>query len=152
MRRGEEFRLACACAAALAAALSVACARGPQTQNAAAPTPQAAASPVPWKTIEPPAQVGAPSGSPRAQQTPAGVKSYNGVGVVRLINLEEGWLEIDHEEIKGFMAAMQMEWSVRDKALLKSVRVGDRVNFTVEDDNGTEVITELKKAPAAPQR
>jgi Cu/Ag efflux protein CusF len=133
------------------AALSASCAREPQTTNASA-TPQAAASPVPWKTIEPPAQVGAPSGTPRAQQTPAGARSYNGVGVVRLINLEEGWLEIDHEEIKGFMAAMQMEWSVRDKALLKSVRVGDRVNFTVEDDNGTEVITELKKAPAAPEQ
>jgi Cu(I)/Ag(I) efflux system protein CusF len=129
--------------------------REPRYRKAAQPTPQAGAapSPVPWKTIEPPAQVGAPAAAgttPQARQTPAAVKSYNGGGVVRLVNLEEGWLEIDHEEIKGFMAAMQMEWSVRDKALLKSVRVGDRVNFTVEDDNGTEVITELKKAPAAP--
>ncbi len=59
-------------------------------------------------------------------------------------------MEIDHEEIKDFMPAMQMEWSVRDRSMLKSVRVGDKVNFTVEDDNGNEVITELKKAPAAP--
>jgi Cu/Ag efflux protein CusF len=31
--------------------------------------------------------------------------------------------------------------------MLKRVRVGDKVNFTVEDNNGSEVITELKKAP-----
>jgi Cu/Ag efflux protein CusF len=42
-----------------------------------------------------------------------------------------------------------MEWSVKDRAMLKSVRVGDRVDFTVEDDNGSEVVTELKKKPAA---
>jgi Cu/Ag efflux protein CusF len=139
----------------LAAALAVYYGgREPRNRKAAAaPTPQAgaAASPVPWKTIEPPTQVGGgAAATPRPRQTPAAVKSYSGVGVVRIINLKEGWLEIDHEEIKGFMAAMQMEWSVRDKSVLKSVRVGDKVNFTVEDDNGTEVITELKKAPAAP--
>ena len=132
----------------LAAALAVYYGgREPRYGKVARPTPQAAASPIPWKTIEPPAQVAA--GTPQAQQTPAAVKSYSGTGVVRLINLEEGWLEIDHEEIPGFMAAMQMEWSVKDRAMLKSVKVGDRVNFTVEDNNGTQVITELKKAPAA---
>jgi Cu/Ag efflux protein CusF len=136
----------------LMAALSVSCGQRPQTGTAAEPTPQAAtssASPVPWKTIEPPAQVATPAGTPKAQQ-PGAVKSYSGTGVVRLINLKEGWLEIDHEEIPGFMAAMQMEWSVKDKAMLKQVRVGDKVNFTVEDDNGSEVITELKKASDAP--
>jgi Cu/Ag efflux protein CusF len=38
-----------------------------------------------------------------------------------------------------------MEWSVKDRAMLKRVRVGDKVNFTIEDDNGSEVITGLKK-------
>ena len=41
---------------------------------------------------------------------------------------------------------MQMEWSVTDREMLKSVQVGDEVNFVVEDYNGTQVITELKKA------
>jgi hypothetical protein len=36
------------------------------------------------------------------------------------------------------------------RSMLKSVGVGDKVDFTVEDDNGNEVITELKKSPAAP--
>jgi Cu/Ag efflux protein CusF len=132
----------------LMAALSVSCGQQPRAENASVPTPQAAdasASPIPWATIEPPAQVPAAAGTSNAQQ-PA-VKSYSGTGLVRLINLKEGWLEIDHEEIKDFMPAMQMEWLVKDKAMLKRVRVGDKVNFTLEDNNGSEVITEIKKVP-----
>jgi Cu/Ag efflux protein CusF len=135
-----------------AAALSVSCGHRPGAENAPTPTPQAAvasASPIPWGTIEPPAQVPTPAGTTNASQ-PVAVKSYSGTGVVRLINLKEGWLEIDHEEIKGFMSAMQMEWSVKDKSMLKRVRVGDKVNFTVEDNNGSEVITELRKVTANP--
>lgn len=131
----------------LMAALSVSCGEQPRAENASEPAPQAAdasPSPIPWATIEPPAQAPAPAGTPNAQR-PSAVKSYSGTGVVRLINLKEGWLEIDHEEIKGFMAAMQMEWSVKDRAMLKRVRVGDKVNFTLEDNNGSEVITGLKK-------
>jgi len=136
------------------AALSASC--GQESQNGAAETNQQAAksspSPIPWATIEPPkppAQDAVPAGTPQAAQPyvrRAGAKSYAGVGVVRLINLNEGWLEIDHEEIKGFMPAMQMEWSVTDREMLKSIQVGDKVNFVVEDNNGTQVITELKKA------
>ena len=136
----------------LTAALSASCA-GQSAQQSAAPSP----SPIPWATIEvptQPTQAGVASGTPRLQQRPpvrrAAGKSYDGVGVVRLINFEEGWLEIDHEEIKGLMPAMQMEWYVTNREMLKTVQVGDKVNFVVNDDNGTEVITELKKA--APPR
>jgi Cu/Ag efflux protein CusF len=132
----------------LLATLALSCG-GSQAGKTTEPTPQAAASPIPWKTIEPPTQVGVAGATPRAQQ-PSAARTYSGVGVVRLVNLKEGWLEIDHEEIKGLMPAMQMEWSVRDRTMLESVRVGDKVNFTIEDDNGTEVITELKRAAATP--
>ena len=87
-------------------------------------------------------------GTPQAEQARLPVKIFRGTGVIRSINLKEGWFEIDHEEIEGFMAAMQMQWSVRDRLILKSLKVGDKVDFTGEDDNGNEVITELKKAPA----
>jgi Cu/Ag efflux protein CusF len=104
---------------------------------------------------KPPTQVGAAPAAPAqtrpTKQTkwPTGGKPYEGRGVVRLINLEEGWLEIDHEEIKGLMPAMQMEWSVTDRSMLKTVGVGDKVNFTVVDNNGTQFITRLAKAPDA---
>ena len=47
------------------------------------------------------------------------------------------------------MPAMKMQWRVRDKALLNSLSGGDKVDFTLEDDNGSELITDIKKAPAA---
>lgn len=137
-----------------AATLAAACARGPEAGAAPGPTPQAAASPaqpIPWGTIQPPGQVGAPAGTPSAQPTRLPVKTFHGTGIVRAVHLKEGWFEIDHEDIAGYMPAMQMQWSVRDKSMLRSVAAGDRVDFTLTDDNGTELITELKKAPAAPK-
>lgn len=132
------------------ATFSVACGgRTPEGQQAAGSTPQpgrAAASPVPWKTIEPPAQIGIPAGSPKPPE-PAVHRTYSGVGVIRAINLDEGWFEIDHEEIEGVMPAMRMIWRVREKALLKSVRAGEKVRFKVVDNNGSELVTELAKAP-----
>jgi Cu/Ag efflux protein CusF len=131
------------------AMLSVSCGKQPQAGNTPEPTPEsAAAPPIPWKTIEPPTQIG-PSQGPQNPQQPSVVRTFSGTGVVRLVNRKEGWLEIDHEAIEGLMPAMQMEWSVKDRAMLKSVRAGDKVNFTIEDNNGSEVIIELKKAPPA---
>lgn len=145
----------------LAATLSASCGQGTQTGTAGQTSQVATSSPspIPWATIEPPTQAAAPAGTPQPgnatassqfvfpkNMSPADVKTFNGVGVVRLINFEEGWIEIDHEEIKGFMPAMHMEWAVRDRTLLKSVQVGDKVNFTVLDYKGTEYITKLKKA------
>src|SRR5262244_298418 len=40
-------------------------------------------------------------------------KPYPGTGVVVTINREEAWIEINHEEIKGLMPAMQMEFNVK---------------------------------------
>lgn len=127
-------------ACVLAAVLSASCARREQE----GPKPPAGASPIPWGTIEPPRQAGVASGTPQPRLP---VRTFRGHGIVRLINLEEGWFEVDHEEIENFMPAMQMEWSVKDRSLLKSVSVGDRIEFTLEDDNGSEVVTELKRAP-----
>src|SRR5918912_2701239 len=128
---------------ALALMLSASCAQRAREGAKAGPTPQAGASPIPWGTIEPPSKVAVAPGTPQPRLP---VRTFKGRGIVRLINMEEGWFEIDHEEIKGFMPAMQMEWLVKDRSLLKSVGVGDTVEFTLEDDNGNEVVTGLKKS------
>lgn len=92
-----------------------------------------------------------------AAKLPLGVPSppvinqpYYGTGVIKIINVKEGWVEIDHEEIKGLMPAMEMEFWVRDVSLLQSVSVGDRVDFTVIETGKGEYITELKKVAATP--
>jgi Cu/Ag efflux protein CusF len=42
---------------------------------------------------------------------------------------------------------MQMEFFVKDKAILKGLAIGDRVDFTVEYKHPQEVITSIKKTP-----
>lgn len=74
-------------------------------------------------------------------------RPYSGTGVVTIVNRKEGWVEINHEEIEGLMPAMQMEWPVKKRAMLNSIRVGDKVVFTVVETGKGEILTELKKAP-----
>lgn len=71
---------------------------------------------------------------------------YPATGVVVLINRKEGWIEINHDEIKGLMPAMQMEFWVKDKSLLDNARAGDRVDFTIVETEKGEYLTELKRA------
>jgi len=71
---------------------------------------------------------------------------YPATWVVVLINRKEGWIEINHDEIKGLMPAMQMEFWVNDKSLFDNARAGDRVDFTIVETEKGEYLTELKRA------
>ncbi len=71
---------------------------------------------------------------------------YPATGVVVLINRQEGWIEINHDEIKGLMPAMQMEFWVKDKSLFDNAAPGDRVDFTIVETEKGEYLTELKRA------
>ena len=75
----------------------------------------------------------------------SGVKRFDGKGVVTKINLEKGSVELDHEEIKGSMPAMIMEFYVTDKRELEPLKVGDKVEFVLEEDRGQEKLTSIKK-------
>ena len=70
---------------------------------------------------------------------------YPATGVVVLINRKEGWIEINHDEIKGLMPAMQMEFWVKDKSLFDNAKAGDRVDFTIVETEKGEYLTELKR-------
>ena len=78
----------------------------------------------------------------------AKAKYYNGTGKVTKINMEIGSVELDHEEIKDLMAKMIMEFYVADKSQLKDLKIGDRVDFVLEDKGGAERITDIKKIDA----
>jgi Cu/Ag efflux protein CusF len=88
----------------------------------------------------------APTNFASADPSPIIGKPYPAVGVVKLINRKEGWIEINHEAIEGLMPAMEMEWSVEKGSLLDNVKVGDKVNFTVVETGKGELITSLQKA------
>ena len=115
----------------LPAALALACRSQPQPAKTVVPTPMP----------QPAAQILNPPGFP---PTVLG-KPYPGTGIVTIINSKEGWVEIEHEEIKDLMPAMTMEFWVRNRSLMKQVRVGDKVDFVVVEDDKGQYVTELKK-------
>jgi Cu/Ag efflux protein CusF len=82
-----------------------------------------------------------PSGPAAAVQT----TSHRGVGVVKALNPKVPSIEVDHEEIKGFMPAMQMEFHVKDKSLLDGLAPADKIEFTVEYGVGGMKISAIKK-------
>lgn len=69
-------------------------------------------------------------------------------GVVRKIDKENSKITIRHEEIKSLdMPPMTMVFQVRNTAILDKVQVGETVRFTVVQEGGKLVVTDLKAAP-----
>ena len=73
------------------------------------------------------------------------IKTYKGKGVVTKINLELVSVELNHEKIEDFMAAMIMEFYVKEKSELEVLKLGDKVEFVLEDNQGQERIISIKK-------
>jgi Cu(I)/Ag(I) efflux system membrane protein CusA/SilA len=73
--------------------------------------------------------------------------TYYGRGKVTKINLENGSVEIDHDDIPYLMPKMMMEFNVKEKNMLNAVKVGDTVNFILEYKHPSETIVEISKSP-----
>lgn len=83
--------------------------------------------------------------SPTVAADKSKIKTFDGTGAITKINLEIGSVELDHEEIKGAMPAMRMEFYVSDKKMLDNLKVGDKADFVLEDNAGAERIISIKK-------
>ncbi len=59
---------------------------------------------------------------------------YESVGLVMKVDEVKSRVTLDHEEIKGFMAAMVMSFLVTRRELLQGLEVGNKVRFTVDAD------------------
>ncbi|PCI37166.1 MAG: hypothetical protein COB53_07340 [Elusimicrobia bacterium] len=68
------------------------------------------------------------------------------MGVVKSVRSEGRVLVVDHEDIPGFMEAMTMPFTVEDPDLTKSLKPGDKIEFTIEEKGGDWPITKLEKA------
>ena len=68
-------------------------------------------------------------------------------GEVRKIDKEAGKLTIRHGEIKHLeMPPMTMVFVAKDKALLDTVKAGDKIRFMVIEENGKMVVTSIEPA------
>lgn len=75
----------------------------------------------------------------------AGGTVYRGVGVIESIDRDIASIQINHEEIKDYMPAMSMPFTVKDKSLLDAAQPGDRVEFSLEASSKGQVVTEIKR-------
>jgi protein SCO1/2 len=78
------------------------------------------------------------------QEDPA-ARLYRGVGVIDSINEERTRMQIDHEDIKDLMPAMNMPFEVKDKALLDGFAAGDRIEFALQALPHGLTVVEIKK-------
>lgn len=75
---------------------------------------------------------------------PKGVaKSVTGEGKVLAVVPETQEIIVEHGDIKGFMEAMTMGFKTNPRSLLKTVKEGDRIRFTIDTDK--RVITKIEK-------
>jgi Cu/Ag efflux protein CusF len=79
---------------------------------------------------------GSPASAAKIEQVQAS-GSADGVGTVIATIPRSGRLVIDHEEIKGFMAAMEMAYPISQPGLLDNLGVGDRIRFTIDKSRNT---------------
>jgi Cu/Ag efflux protein CusF len=75
---------------------------------------------------------------------PTGVaKSITGEGKVLAVVPESQEIIVEHGDIKGFMDAMTMGFKTNPTSLLKTVKAGDKIRFTIDTDK--RVITKIEK-------
>jgi len=74
---------------------------------------------------------------------PATAKFVKGTGKIIAVVPQSKGIVIDHEAIKDYMDAMTMGYKVSSLALLKGLRSGDRVEFTL--DTAQRVVTKIDK-------
>ena len=73
-------------------------------------------------------------GEPAAHEAPPpeAKRLHEGVGVVIAVLPRKSRIIVDHEEIEGFMAAMEMSYVVTPVTLLQGLEPGDKERFTID--------------------
>ena len=79
-----------------------------------------------------------PNASVKGSAPVSASQNYKLVGVVKSVNRDTGLVNIRHEEIPGFMRAMTMPFTIKDRETVADLYVGDEVEGTlrVDKENG----------------
>lgn len=68
-------------------------------------------------------------------------------GEVKKIDTTTGMLTIKHGPLKNLgMPGMTMGFGVKDPAILKQLKVGDKINFVADMVNGVPTVTKVEQA------
>ncbi len=67
---------------------------------------------------------------------------------VRKVDMARGRVTLKHGEIKSLdMPPMTMVFTVKDKAILEGIKVGDKVKFKAANEGGKLTVTEMTPNP-----
>ena len=81
-------------------------------------------------------------------QAAPGKKTYTFHGKVEAVDPGTNSMKVNGEEVKGWMAAMTMDYKVDDAAVLKKVKPGDQISATVYE--GDLVLHKVQVEPKPP--
>jgi Cu/Ag efflux protein CusF len=118
--------------------LAPACSK-PETTGSSEPAPAAPAA-APEATAAPAV---AATGAPEAGATSA-EKTYTMNGKIVSRDGAKGTVTVDHEEIPGLMAAMQMTYEVRGTDVANLPADGSRITSTLHEQGGDYWVTDVK--------
>lgn len=77
--------------------------------------------------------------------TPAKSDTANASGVVKKIDTATGMVTLQHGPIPAISwPAMTMGFKVADPALLKNIKEGETVDFTLKAENGNQVVVAIQ--------
>lgn len=76
---------------------------------------------------------------------PAGERRWSVHGIVRVVAPEINRIFIEHADIPGLMEAMTMSFEPADPALLNGVVPGDRIRFTIQEQDQRFILVSLEK-------
>src|ERR1039458_304124 len=71
-------------------------------------------------------------------ETPnSSTRRYDARGIIRAVAPDRRAIDVEHEDIRGFMPSMTMSFSVRDSKQIAGMRIGDAISFrlTVTDND-----------------
>ena len=69
------------------------------------------------------------------------------MGEVKAVAPGTGALTIAHDDIEGFMPAMEMMYKVKDRDLSRDLRPGDAIDFKIDASSYT--VIQVTRVPAA---
>lgn len=76
-------------------------------------------------------------------------KTYNSTGVIKGIDANGLKVTIDHEDIPGFMSAMEMTFPAANAKVFDGFAVGDKVTFVLEKSGGKVALVSMAKVAGA---
>jgi Cu/Ag efflux protein CusF len=87
------------------------------------------------------------AGTPAGKTQQAATKTYDAKGTIKSFGPDKKFVNISHEAIPGYMAAMTMSFEPKAPTQLDGLAAGDKIAFTFSDDEGRRVIQTIAKAP-----